>query len=232
MAKINDPEKVRNEYFLWILDIMDMCGMPGQRGVTPEYASFSYFLLGHHLHKIVFKPMKELDNNRVEDVMPMLRGWFTRTRGNEYACEHIMNQPVSSLEVLAALALRIDRDIMYHPELSPRHELWFWIMLENLGFTTFSDEAWSIGSCDYVTSTIRMVSTYEIDSMGCTGFGNGLFPLDDLQSSVEAFSDDGFCVESPSCDIWHIAQIYLKHNYDYLYAANNPKRHHEEENPK
>lgn len=72
------------------------------------------------------------DRNRAIDGLD-LRGKYERDTG-EY-CD--AEGGCSVLEMLIALAIRCEKELMYDPELGDRTDLWFWMMIENLGLDEF-----------------------------------------------------------------------------------------------
>jgi hypothetical protein len=83
--------------------------------------------------------------------------------------------PCSLLEMLMALAIRCEDEILYSPTYGNRSKDWFWMMMTNLGLNKMRDlsfnKAWNnddvTGICD-----VFMDREY-----GYSGHGGGLFPL-------------------------------------------------------
>lgn len=61
------------------------------------------------------------------------------------------NRPCSVLEMMVALAIKIEEQIMDDPDIGNRTGLWFWKMIENLGLKTMRD---AVIDTDYVEKII------------------------------------------------------------------------------
>lgn len=73
------------------------------------------------------------DRNRMSDGL-YLRGDYEREAERE-GDEVVIDAPpyATVLEVLAALAIRCENQIMYDPDEGDRTAMWFWMMVRNLG---------------------------------------------------------------------------------------------------
>ena len=61
------------------------------------------------------------------------------------------NRPCSVLEMMVALAIKIEEQIMDDPDIGNRTGLWFWKMIENLGLKNMRD---AVIDTDYVEKII------------------------------------------------------------------------------
>lgn len=121
------------------------------------------------------------DENRAGDGSS-LRLRFA-VESNLRCLESSLDEPASVLEVLYALALRIENEVMYEPELGDRTNDWFWMMLKNLGLdrfsnkTIFRDDRGDYGRffnvCEQIDDIVYrwMDRTYNRDGTG------GIFPM-------------------------------------------------------
>ena len=98
----------------------------------PEYDELNYKNLIETLIDIPFQWVLEMDANRVGDALEL--------RENYYGYYDDSDEPVSCLEVLIALAVRIEDDIMYDPDFGDKTGEWFWLMLRNLGLVRYDDD--------------------------------------------------------------------------------------------
>ena len=129
------------------------------------------------------------DDNRAGDGI-VLRSTFMSEEGwNTPPCE---GEECSVLEMMVALAMRIDNDIMWDGE-HDRSAKWFWEMFRNLGLDDVSD---SLDVDDILEKF--MLRDYEFDGTG------GLFPLGDWATE-----------DQRDLEIWYQAQLYLMKNYDF-----------------
>lgn len=98
-----------------------------------------YVMLISSLHKMPYRWVSENDKNRASDGIKM-RELFVETEG--YDVEDIPDRPCSVFEMLVGFANRIERDIMGVPG-NDHPELWFWIMIKNLGLDVCVDKAYN-----------------------------------------------------------------------------------------
>ena len=178
----NKEDRIRREYFEWLCNLASV-----------ERSGYTYYFLFNDLHLIDFFTKIERDNNRVEDGLQLRK---------EFGCEDILTGPCSVLEMIIALARRMD-GIMYDNEIGPEPDYWFWRMMENLGLDRYFD-------CEEYISEDK---NSEIQNIICTllerryswnGRG-GLFPL----------KDNGYLKDQRKVEIWYQMQSYLvEENYD------------------
>jgi len=90
----------------------------------------SYQSLFQYLLECEFDPRIHNDENRASDGLN-LRTIFEDETG--YSCEKF--GPCSVLEMLVALAIRCENDIMYDPDEGDRTAIWFWEMMDNMGLS-------------------------------------------------------------------------------------------------
>lgn len=71
-----------------------------------------------------------MDENRAGDGI-----WLRREFSSEknYTKKPLSGEPCSVLEMLVALSIRIEDDVMYDWEMGDRTGDWFWIMVKNMG---------------------------------------------------------------------------------------------------
>lgn len=137
-------ERISEEYFEWLYEMM----------CSERYSdNTSYRNLLIHLHNIEFRYLIPNDQNRAEDGAE-LRYRFAVTHGYRYTYESALRalpQPCSVLEMMIALAVRCEENIMDDPKLGDRTGQWFWAMVTNLGLGSMHDELYDF---EYVQSTI------------------------------------------------------------------------------
>lgn len=102
----------------------------------------SYKKLLRYLHDIPFEYSLEMDENRADDGIRLRRrfalylGWEKDLR----IVTDALHGPCSVLEMMAALAIRCEEDIMDDPQIGDRTGQWFWGMIRNLGIGSMSDD--------------------------------------------------------------------------------------------
>ena len=125
-------DRLSNDYFEWLFDLV--CG--------ERYAKqISYRKLLRHLHCLAFQYIIPFDQNRAEDGIG-LRYRYALFNGYEDSPEVVLNVldgPCTVLEMLIALAIRCEEDIMDDPRFGDRSSQWFWGMIRNLGLGSMKD---------------------------------------------------------------------------------------------
>ena len=118
--------RIIDEYFKWLTDLV--CGKRYSKRI-------SYEELLACLHNTEFRYLIPNDRNRAEDGAD-LRYRFAITQG--YFRERdevleILDGPCSVLEMMVALSIRCEENIMDNPNVGDRTGQWFWGMITNLG---------------------------------------------------------------------------------------------------
>lgn len=122
---------VLNDYFDWLSDTV--CG---ER--FPNDISYKKLLM--HLHNTEFRYSISKDGNRADDGIN-LRYRFSG---------HLWPGPCSVLEMMIALVLRFENDIMDDPKIGDRSRQWFWKMIHSLGLNDMTDDRYDRKYVDYV----------------------------------------------------------------------------------
>ena len=142
------------------------------------------------------------DSNRKETGL-YLRYVFEEETGypiSEYK-EVGLNVPCSVLEMLVGLAMSIENDIMYDPEIGDRTAEWFWMMIYNLGLHKATNEEigldfrFGIAYIDHILNT-WLDRTFDYDGTGSP------FPLENPHE------------DQRKVEIWYQAMAYLDENFD------------------
>lgn len=103
----------------------------------------------------------------------------------------LQDKPCSILEMLIALSLRMENDIMHNPELGDRTGQWFWTMIANIGLGSQNDLNYDPA---YVDSCIDIFVRRQYDADGSNG---GLFILQNPRRDLR------------EVEIWYQAMWYL-----------------------
>lgn len=106
----------------------------------------------------------ENDRNRKEDGMELRRMYFSGIRG-----EKVPDFPCSVLEVLVALARRIDKEYIGEPG-EPHPGMIFWRMMRNLGLDKYTVRRYNQGA------VLKAVSKWLLREFNEDGEG-GIFPM-------------------------------------------------------
>ena len=110
-------------YFKWLLERIEVY----------DYKAFNYKKLCRWLFNEPFIWSIRNDENRAGDGLA-LRSEYIRQGGHLTMAD----RPCSVLEMLVALSVRVDRDILGDPDVYRGGKL-FWIMIEHLGLDVYDD---------------------------------------------------------------------------------------------
>lgn len=172
-----------DEYFNWLLDRL-------------KWRKKGYNKLLYLMFNTPFEVYLERDNNRLEDGKYLRNHFFLDLNIDGEFMEH----PVSVLEVLAALAERIDTEYIGNPS-DPRPDIIFWEMLYNLGFDSseFMDNRVDFPPNQrkfYNKIDFWMRREYDFNGKG------SIFPLKSV------------CFDQRNAEIWDQMLAYLSEKYD------------------
>lgn len=191
------PHSVRREYFMYLCNMVNMNNGNNEFDVYDSNRTF--FMLANKLFNTKFKFLIPMDENRLKDG-GNLRYWYGLLGSNFNSYEGLDDGKVSVLEVLIALADRVDRDIMQGIEPVDRSVKWFWLFLNNLGIAHYTDIGWNYKS-EVEVGTI--LDNWMMRNFDFAGNGSP-FPL---KNPVE---------DQRNVEIWNQVQYYIQENYNYL----------------
>lgn len=143
---------IRDRYFDWLCDLV--C----ENRYSDE---LSYRKLLRRLHSVEFTWLIPMDADRAKEGIA-LRYRYRSATG--YECEDY--GPCSILELMIALAIHCEENIMDDPKIGDRTRQWFWMMVTNLGLSSMTDIRYNE---EYVTDVIdRFLNReYDPDGRGC-----------------------------------------------------------------
>lgn len=177
---------INQRYFLWLYGSMEK-GAPLNR----SYRKLAYILF-----------MKEFtwtvpnDGNRIEDGKN-LRGIFRE----EFRVDSQDESPCSVLEVLISMARRME-DILYEPDEPDRTSKWFWMLIDNLGLKTFTDESYFANRRSFERAVDKVLETFIDRTYDRKGDG-GLFPLKKPRK------------DQRDVELWYQMMEFLDENFRY-----------------
>ena len=166
-------------YFEWLIGLVDC---------PPEYTR-----LMEKLDSRDFTWLNPMDSHRAQDGISLRGKYLDQTGAN--ATEEIFMHPCSVLEMMVALACRIDDDIMFDPEYGDRAPEWFWIMISNLRLDGMDNENFDNNNVDHILN-VFLNRTYFMNGTG------GLFPLKQPKMNQRRV------------ELWYQMNSYLNENYD------------------
>lgn len=186
-----DPYAIDEKYFLWLCNVVD--------ADDPEEG---YLGILRRLYDTEFSEdtakLIPNDDNRIADGIS-LRGKFCR-KYRIKGCELLDRKPCSILEMMIALAMRIEESFGYS-----HCDVWFWEMMENLGLQGMTDDVYfdqrRQQEVNEILRNLRM-RKYSKD-----GFG-GLFPVSKTSCDRSKMSFD-----QRKMEIWDQMNNYLVENY-------------------
>ena len=148
-------DAIKHDYFEWLIEVV--CG--------ERYAkTISYRMLLGHLHAAEFTYIIPNDLNRAKDGIALryryslLQGWDT--------VPECLDGPCSVLEMMVALSLSCEENIMDDPEFGNRTSQWFWSMIANLGLGYMTDDKYDDV---YVEECIQRLLSRDYDPDGKGG---------------------------------------------------------------
>lgn len=177
--------RVKQDYFHWLCDLIH---------AEDGHATFS--LLAQELHTREFVWTIPNDDNRAMD------GRGLRER---YAYENpyertktLDDMPCSVLEMLIALAGRMDFELSDANDDTDLTTSYFWEMMDNIGLSSYSDDVFlEIDGPFAVDAIIQALLNREYDGDG----EGGLFPLKHPQE------------DQRDVELWYQMNAYLEENY-------------------
>ena len=127
---MNGANLYAEDYYNWLLSFIE-----DDEHDLNDYSSLLWELFNFEFYEIVRN-----DSNRVAD------GLALRNRFSEEIGEHLyfvideLPEGCSCLEMMIALAIRLEENILRDPDKGDRTSLWFWVMVENLGLIDEVDD--------------------------------------------------------------------------------------------
>ena len=180
-------DELNYEYFQWLCDMVHI-----------EQERTSWKLVAKDLHRMIFVPLIERDENRALDGLD-LRDQFIESEWYNQRDE--IEGECTVFEMLVALAQRMDFETTgaYDENSmgSDRTAYWFWEMTDNLGLTAYDDDSYvDLDGTTYVEQIIDEFVNREYDYDG-TG---GIFPLKHAEK------------DQRNVEIWYQMSAYLYEN--------------------
>lgn len=175
-------DELINEYFEWMYQLVseDM-----------HRKKLSYRRLLQHLHTIEFVYILPLDANREADGIDLrYRFGYENGYSDPMISSYLDDRPCSVFEMMVALSLRCEENIMNDPEIGDRLGHWFWSMIHSLGLESMTDSRFDRRYVDRKID-IFLNRKYERNGRG------GLVTIENCK------------VDLRSVDIWYQMNWYL-----------------------
>lgn len=173
---------IEDSYFRFLMRLID--------NERPQPPSRNYGVLLHYMYNMEFEYIMQMDENRAYDGLN-LRYLFSLDAPYDY--EDILDtldKPCSVLEMIIALAHRIESDITCEPDGIDRTSEWFWQMISSLGLDRMSDDNFNSDS------VIDILRCFQNRRYAKNGRG-GLFTVNKYKGDMRGI------------EIWYQAHIWL-----------------------
>lgn len=135
--------RIKDAYFNWICDmVLDDCFSD----------NVSYIRLLTRLDETEFTYIVPRDRNRAADGVD-LRYRFALRHEKELSIDYVLDEldgPCSVLEMMVALAIRCEENIMDNALYGDRTVQWFWQMISSLGLSDMTDAMYDQEKVDYI----------------------------------------------------------------------------------
>lgn len=131
--------KLIDDYFNWLVS-----------KVASNKQMQLYSQLLSSLFQTEFTWKMVLDENRAKDGKG-LRNLFSKETNSEIGLQ-FATAPANVLEVLVALAMRIETDITFDPQYGDRSTMWFWEMISSLDLIEMTDDNFNQDYVDWIIS--------------------------------------------------------------------------------
>lgn len=163
-----------------------MCDLVYDRTGSPSYEKLLRFL-----HSMEFVVSMDMDINRSYDGVDLrLRFGYDKGISGDIIKEEFDGENCSVLEMIVALAFRVEEHIMCDPDEGDRTGQWFWAMIVNLGLGRMTDDNFDEDiACDIIERFLYR--EYEPDGTG------GLVSI------------PGSDIDFRELEIWYQVQRYL-----------------------
>lgn len=124
---IDKKDMLINKYYEWLTNLVF------------DKKRINYIKLLSYLHSVEFTFINSNDSNRAQDGVDLRRRFSIDIGLPEDYVESVINGPCSVLEMMVALAIRCEEQIMASINFSNRTNVWFWLMIQNLQLESQND---------------------------------------------------------------------------------------------
>lgn len=139
---------------------------------SEHFVDISYYRTLDHLFDTEFVWQLEKDANRAQWGLDMRRRY-----SYEFNEDTRISGPCNVLEMMIALALQCEENIMTSPDTDDQTSRWFWEMFDNLGLYNMDDRHYDEEVVDYILDRF-MNREYKPDGEG------GLFYIPDIDRDL------------------------------------------------
>lgn len=155
-------EELHNKYFEWLYCLV----------CDEHYSKLSYRRLLMFLHSIDFYAILEMDDNRYQEGIEFRYQFgYENNYPRDIIEQYLDNKECSVLEMMVALAFKVEEQIMDNSDYGNRTGQWFWNMIVSLGLGSMNDQRFDEGYVYHVIS-IFLERRYQPNGKG------GLFTIE------------------------------------------------------
>lgn len=163
MIQNDKKSKLENEYFDWMYHLVGNDNKVRNK--------ISYRKLLSFLNSVIFVPMMDMDDNRrVDGIDFRYRFAYAEGYPDDYIDKYLNDRDCSVLEMMIALAFKVEEEITEDYIYGDRTGQWFWSMIISLGLNRMTDDIFDLQYCETVIDRF-MARQYDYDGKG------GLFTI-------------------------------------------------------
>lgn len=174
------------EYYIWLLERV---------GVDPDRFN-NYREMFDHLNSVPFYWSVDNDVNRYRDAINLRYDFCDQMGCSSDTVDRYFPKDCSVLEVLAALAIRCENDVMHDSDLGDRTYIWFSLMLSNLGLNECDSMNYNEDNVDYI---LNQFLNREYDRLG----NGSIFVTKNYENDMRKL------------ELWYQMHVYLTENYEF-----------------
>lgn len=142
-----------------------------------------------------FDAILDRDENRIVDGLALRPRFLSEQKIDPKMESHIFGEKKCSvLELMVALAIRCEDNLMQNPDIGDRTSKWFWVMLHSLGLDNMTDNTYDENEVSYILHTF-ITRQYDYDGWG------GLFTVQNPRRDMR------------QVEIWYQMCWYLSETY-------------------
>lgn len=157
---------ITSAYFDWMCALVDV-------------NKCQYNKLMHYLHRTDFDVRLAMDENRANDGVELrYRFGFECGYDQSIICAYLDDRPCSILEMMVALAMRCEENIMDDPDVGNRTGEWFWTMIQSLGLNIFAH------NCDFNIDKVEYIAERFLERKYESNGKGGLFIINNCERDL------------------------------------------------
>lgn len=147
---------IEDIYFNWLYD--KIC-------CTKAYKVISYYNVLRLLFNKPFSFTIDMDSNRASDGIGLRYAFDMANDPDNLIATNMIQSTCSVLEMMYALSIKIEHEIMDDPRYGDRTNQWFWEMMKNLGLSMMTDDNYDEEIANEIIN-IFIYREYDYDGKG------------------------------------------------------------------